>query len=72
MTNAIKREWPNPPGEEYMGFIRRRRRRLHPVKVQIQSPRKHPPSAVAQANCHPRELKYGTSTKEAIEIEDDE
>jgi hypothetical protein len=29
-------------------------------------------TAVARANCHPRELKYGTSTKEAIEIEDDE
>jgi hypothetical protein len=43
MTNAIKREWPNPPGEEYTGFIRRRRRRLHTVKLQIQPSRNPPP-----------------------------
>jgi hypothetical protein len=72
MTNAIKREWPNPPGEEYTGFIRRRRRRLHTVKLQIQPSRKPPPSAVALANCNPRELKYGTTSREAIEIDDNE
>jgi hypothetical protein len=33
---------PSPPGEEYTEFICRRRRRLHPVKVQIEPPRKHP------------------------------
>jgi hypothetical protein len=72
MTHAIKREWSNPPGEECTGFIRRRRRRLHTVKLQIQPPRIHPTSAVARSNCHPREIKFENLPKEVIEIEDNE
>jgi hypothetical protein len=43
MPQAMKREWPNPPGEEYTGFIRRRRCWLHPVKLQIQPSQIHHP-----------------------------
>lgn len=57
MTQAIKREWPNPPGEKYRGFVRRRRRRV--------------PAAIPAIplNHHPRPIKI---EKEVIEIEDEE
>jgi hypothetical protein len=57
MTQAIKRKWPNPPGENYIGYIRRRRRRVPPVFPPIRSPRTRSPAVIARLIGYPREIK---------------
>jgi hypothetical protein len=72
-TQAIKREWQNPPGEKYTGFIPRRRRR--PVLRLIRAPQVRAPAAVARSICRPRKMKtkikVEKSLQEVIEIEDE-
>jgi hypothetical protein len=72
MTQAIKREWPNPPGENYTRFIRRRRRWVPPVFPPIWSPRTRSPAVVARSIGHPREIKIEKPVQEVIVIEDEE
>jgi hypothetical protein len=74
MTQAIEREWPNPPGENYTGFNLCRRCRVHSVKIQIQPPQICTQPAVAQSIYHPRhiktKIKIEKPLQEVIEIED--
>jgi hypothetical protein len=65
MTHAIKREWPNPPGEEYTGFNLRRRRRGRPVRLV------HPVRLQIQDNHHPQPVKIEKLPTEVIEILDE-
>jgi hypothetical protein len=75
MTQAIKREWPNPPGENYMGYICRRHHRVPPVFPPIRSRRTWSPAVVAWSIGHPREIKIKIKiekpVQEVIVIEDD-
>jgi hypothetical protein len=74
MTKAIKKEWPNPPGQKYTGFNLHRRRRVHPVRIQIQPPQIRIQPVVAKSICRPGQIKIKIekSLQEVIEIEDDE
>jgi hypothetical protein len=62
MTHSIKREWPNPPGEEYTEFNLRRHcrpvRLVHPFRLQILEYH------------HPRPIKIEKLRTEVIEIFD--
>jgi hypothetical protein len=73
MTQAIEKEWPNPPGEKYTRYNLRRHRRAYPVRLQIQPPQIRIQPVAAQSICRPRHIKIKIEKplQEVIEIEDD-
>ena len=74
-TEAIKKEWPNPPGVGFTGF-KLHRRRTNTVRA-VSSPQARLPADVStrQSICRPRQIKYYIDPKkkpnEVIEIHDE-